>query len=513
MCCLSLYTAYVYLLAGSDFLKSPSDTLKAGLCFLAATVGLAAAFSVLGTLIIRWKGFAPRPLEKHRLLWYAIFLALSLAIFGIALAAEWPGGVSYDASNQWRQALSGEYNNWHPVFHTLMIRLVTRFTKNYTLLIILQIIAAAAAQARLSLTLCESGVPVPVVLVIHWITCSTLGARNPLLTLSKDSAMTFGMLILADFCVRILFSGGEWLLKKRRWIWVGLAAGWVCLVRHNGLFIIAPLLCCLFCLFKAARKKALCAAALCAAVVLLVRGPVYGALDIVYPDNFTEESVGVPMTVLGDIRSQCPEALTDEARAFMDTLTTQEAWEKGYILHNYNSIKFTYDHEWIKEKSFPDICRMALESGRNAPRVAFEAVNGVTDLVWDVLGKNEGYMPVSNSGDLPDVAESSGRVKELGQKLLPWADAPMFEDPLKYLTRNIGAEMLLLLCVTMLLMKRNGLGGLLLTLPLLCYNLGTMLLLCGNDARFFQCSLFLCLPWALALIWAPRRRRLSCPNE
>ena len=43
-----------------------------------------------------------------------------------------------------------------------------------------------------------------------------------------------------------------------------------------------------------------------------------------------------------------------------------------------------------------------------------------------------------------------------------------------------------------------------LALPVLCYDLGTMLLLCGDDARFFQCSMAVCIPCVLALLYLPK---------
>ena len=42
-----------------------------------------------------------------------------------------------------------------------------------------------------------------------------------------------------------------------------------------------------------------------------------------------------------------------------------------------------------------------------------------------------------------------------------------------------------------------------LALPVLCYGLGTMLLLCGVDARFFQCSMAVCIPCMLAMLYLP----------
>ena len=512
-CCLSLYVAFVAYFAGSGFLKDPASTVVSLLCAALLAMACLCCFSLLSSRIADWKGLRPRPLGKHRWLWFFLFFAVSLAVYGAALAAAWPGGVNYDASNQWRQALSGEYNNWHPVFHTLMIWLVTRLSQNYTVVVIVQILAAAAAQAYFSLVLCESGVPGGLVLMVHWLICITPGVRNPLMFVSKDSAMTIGMFLLAAFSLRMIFSRGEWLKKPGKIFLLGAVCAWCSLVRHNGLFAVAPLLICAFCLFKTCRRQSLWAALMCAALIVLVRGPLYGALDIVYPNNLTEESIGIPMTVLGDIRVRQPESLTEEATDFLNTLSTPEDWEKSYTLHSYNSIKFTYDHEYIQERTLPEIFRMAAESAAQAPRVAFEAVTGLTDLVWGIWHNGEGFMPVSNSGDLPEVSRGQGRLNAMGSRVLQILELPFKVWPIAYLTENIGVGLLLMLLATLLLMKRNGPGGLLLAFPILIYDLGTMMLLCGNDARFFQCSLALCLPYSLAMLYMPAAGGKSlCPN-
>ena len=50
--------------------------------------------------------------------------------------------------------------------------------------------------------------------------------------------------------------------------------------------------------------------------------------------------LGLPMTILCDIYVTQPEALTPEARDFMDGLATEEEWDNYYYLGNFNSIKW-----------------------------------------------------------------------------------------------------------------------------------------------------------------------------
>ena len=74
--------------------------------------------------------------------------------------------------------------------------------------------------------------------------------------------------------------------------------------------------------------------------------------------------------------------------------------------------------------------------------------------------------------------------------------------PLRWLSRNTGAQLLLLLLATLWTLYHGGTERLLPVLPLLCYCLATMLLLCGQDARFFSFAaaltpLTLCAQWFL----------------
>lgn len=496
--CLSLYIAYVTYLSQSGFLSGGVQTVAA-LCVFAALS--AALCRLLPYGCDRLAQFSPAPQagRGRRVFWAA--LAVSAVIFGCAFAACWPGGVSYDASNQWRQAHSGEFNNWHPVFHTLLIWMVTRVWDSYPFVVCVQIAAFSAAMAYLTATLHRRGVPAWLALGAHALVCASLPVRNTLMYLGKDSAMTTAVLVLAAQTIQLLHTRGAWLKRPCNAVSFGLALAAATLLRHNAILWTLPLLICALLCFPWGRRGAAFAAGVAVLALALVRGPLYGALDVVYPDNTTEESVGIPMTILWDIRMQAPEALDDETSAFLASLAADGEWENTYQLHRYNSIKFTYDRELIASRPVTDILSMAGRAALAEPRLAFETVNGVTGLVWDVTGENRGYETVSNSGDLPLYGRAT--LNRLGQAALAVIDAPLKWAPVRWLTENIGVQLLLLLLVTLWALRRRGVDVLALALPVLCYDLGTMLLLCGDDARFFQCSMAVCIPCMLAMLYLP----------
>jgi len=216
------------------------------------------------------------------------------------------------------------------------------------------------------------------------------------------------------------------------------------------------------------------------------------------------------MTILADTKVQQPEKLDEETNAFLATLATDEEWKATYRLHNYNSIKFTYDREYVARRSLGDILSMTARTAMAAPRIAFEAFNGLTDLVWDITGQNESVISVRNSGDIPEEAVGNAKINGLGGRIVKLFDGFTSIPPLAWLTQNIGVQLLLLLLVTLCALRRHGVKVLTLTLPTLLYDLGTMMLLASNDARFFQFSMTIALPMILAMLFVPREEHDVC---
>lgn len=504
--CLSMYISYITYLSHSRIFLGRMATGMSILCFAAVSVGVYGMLEPVCRRLAEVQ-IRVRSHEKNSRQVFLAAFAIALFILGCTFAACFPGGVNYDVSNQWRQAHSGEYNSWHPVFHTLLMKALTLVYDNYSFAVLVQIVVFAFCLSRLTAVLHRIGVPGWLSLAVHTVVCATLGVRNPVMYFGKDSAMTIGILILTVQAVQVLYSKGQWLKKPLHVVSMGAALAYTTLLRVNALFWTIPFLACVFFSFRANRRMTMLAAAIMIALISLVNGPLYGALDVVYPDNTVEESIGVPMTVLCDIKQTEPNRLTREANLFLNRLGNRKVWDETYVLNNYNSVKFTFPREMISEKSGGDIVRMAVQSAVRAPRTAFKAVNGLTDLVWGIDGKGEGYTAVGNSGHIEEARYGSARLNALGEKISSMINWPLSWGPLKWLTQNIGAQQLLLLLVTLWAMYRHGQKVLLMTAPTLLYNLGTMCLLASNDARFFQFSLAVSLPCMLAMIFLPMNEK------
>jgi len=508
--CLALYLAYVAYLSKSSLFESTADTISSLIWFALIAAGL------YGLLLFVCKKLEnvhlPAAMKSVRpiRLWL-ICLTISAVTLGSAFLKAYPGGVSYDAANQWWQAHSGEYNNWHPVFHTLLIRLCTLVIDRYPFVVLVQCAAFALSFTYLTATLHKTGVPAWLALAVHGLVHLTPLVRNTLMYVWKDNAMCIGTVILCAQTIRMLATRGQWLRKWPNAVCFGLVLAFTTLVRHNAILFTLPLAVIVLCSFTGTRRMAALSLAVMIAGMLLIRGPLYGALDVVYPNNTAEDAVGLPMIVLGNAMQQQPDALDEESKDFLLSLASEESWQTVYRQNDYNAIKFTYPRELIADRKPMEILGMAASTAFRAPRLAFEAINGTTGLVWDVSGENKGVVAVSNSGTLPEESVGQPLLNGAGTWLCALQDAPMQLLPLRWLSQNIGAQQLLLLLATLLVLYRKGPAVLSLAFPALIYNLATMLLLCGNDARFFQFAMAISLPSILALLWLPDDQML--PNS
>lgn len=497
--CLSLYLSYVLFLADSLLLMDGVKTAYCLLWWLAFAgmlyLGFCFAFRRMSRGLLWVTGIK----KKLSLGFFCCCMGLGLLILGCSFAASYPGGISYDVYNQWMQAKTGMYNSWHPVFHTLLMGLGRLLLAEYPRVVMLQIVFFSGTMAYLMATLSAWQMPKAVLLVLQGLVMASSIVCHSLTYLWKDNAMTMGALLLCVYAVNIYFTKGEWLSQWRNALALGLVLAFTTLVRHNAMFFTSPLMVCLLLAYFAQWKRLLLAVGAFALSVLLVLGPVYGALDIVKPNNTYEECIGLPMTVLFDTRVQNPQALDSETASFLEDLASDETVAAEYRPGDYNTIKFAYPREKITSIPPAKLLSMVAATVRRNPQGAFETVNAVTDLVWDVTGKNEGIVAVKNAGYLEDYPAQNTRLNDLGRTLQDLLHVPLDIAPVRWLFENIGVQMALLLMAALWALYRNGPRALAFAVPILVYNLGTMLLLCGSDVRFFQFSMVVSLPSLLVL--------------
>ena len=431
-------------------------------------------------------------------------LAVSVAAFIVFYAwlrALYPGSFSPDSIEQYKQSLSNEYNDWHPALHTwLFFSIPMIFSDSPALIVTFQLIWLALAIGYLFYVMYSEGARLPFLIVAFIYIIANPNTALIMLYPWKDSAFT----ILATICfaqlIRIYVSNGKWLYKPLNLAALAVFCFLATAVRHNAVLLTVPMLVIVFVFFKNARKKTLSAFALFIVLTLILRLPIYSLAGVGSPKHRTTETVGLPMTILADVYMNDREAMSEEAVEFMDSLATQENWEKHYSFGGFNSFKWSdgtiYDK--IDEKGALNVLRYAYQSANSSPEVAKKSILTLTKMVWGFdfgNGWTVGYGITRN-----DVGIKGDYDSEAVNRINAYR-AVVSGSLLKYAFNFVGAVIAILLLLALARIGNNGIARFFAIIPLLAYNFGTMLLLTGHDFRFFHLNFVLAVPLIFILFY------------
>ena len=459
--------------------------------------------------------YLPEPLDRIRLCaenrhcrLFGVLIAIVTMLFLLVyFLGYYPGGMSYDSRVQYMQAV-GEtpYSDWHPVLHTLLFfTLPLRIAQRFDLIILLQLLYFSLAFGYAMYAVYKNHCPRPIALCICiyvWL--------NPFLFCNmmypwKDNAMTIFATLLMGYYVQIICTRGVWLEKKLNLAVFCIAAVLCSFMRHNAVLFVAPLV--LLVLFYSIRKARLRIGVVAGIALLFSLVKIsYTGMGIEQPGNRIVETVGLPATIWCNVMKCNPEALPEETRAFMYELATQESYENDYTTGAFNSIKFKSQINTAKINSltYAQVLRYTYQCFRYAPNASIDALVKLTRVVWGIDGETA-----------PTSVYIASNKWNIQSKIFPFFDTlvgqmnQFFSCGLgRFLFGSIGLHLLVLLAAGLCLLARGRLS-LLHMLPLFFYNFGTMLLLSGEDYRFF----IYCIPlWPIALFMMIRDDRKIAPS-
>ncbi|MCL2299932.1 MAG: hypothetical protein FWC27_07275 [Firmicutes bacterium] len=472
-------------------------------------------------------GFGPSGLrrERDRLSWqiFAVVAGVTFAALLFNLAAHYPGAASWDNMEQWDQVQTGEFRDWHPAIHTMLIWLVTRIVNKYVFFIAVQMLCFSLLAGWGAATLRAWG------LKRAWIiafTVSLLSARatgNILLFAWKDTMFTLLILGLAVQMADIVLSDAAWLRKWPNRAAFALTIALASLVRHNGIFFTIPVLVLLLILYRKKSFTDCLLSALMACVAFLgVRGPLYSLARVTRdPNQGYVEAVGLPMTILCSVYRTEPEKLDSETHTLMAAIATPEEWETYFAFGNYNSIKWIVGaNETLRDVPLKSLLGMTLRCLRAAPETSLRAALSLTQFVWDpnVWDYTIDFMrswdhPENHPNSISEQAANADaeKVGAIEKRYGVYREAVQLLTPSKLL-QSAGIHMLALaLAGAYSLRRRRGIHTLLLIVPSAAYNIGTMLMLCGGDYRFFQFNAVITIP--LVLVCLAREEETSIARD
>lgn len=438
----------------------------------------------------------------------ALFLGVSACVFVfyvLYLLSEYPGGFSPDTKWQWEQAHTLAFNDHHPFFHTLLFWLLTRIWDSYTFLLLVQIAALSLGFGYLAASMRAWGFRLPLILPVCFAGAFSFATRSIALFCWKDTALSIFCLYLLPHLFHMVLTRGEWLQKPGHRIAFGVLIACITLVRHNAVLFTAPLLVLLPFAFPRTRRAALRVTALVVALVIGVKGPLQSLCNVESAPSTYLETTGLPMTVLCSAYALAPETMPQDALALMQTIAPQEAFAQTYQFGDYNSVKWAFDlkQEHLSALPLPEFLGMTLRTAAANPMLALRSVLELTAMVWDPSGERYA-LSVPPYGEPPEYVPLPGQVQVFFEQLFQLIDGAFNGVIYQKLTSQLGIlTVVLLLALYLSIHRFRGWTALWLAAPVLCYNFGTMLLLCGPDFRFFHFNVLIVWPLTALLASKP----------
>ena len=494
-----------FILCADIYLTAYSDGAKMLLYLFALIVPVA-----ICPLLMRWvsrvsirqKTVLTQKYERF----FFLFLLVSILVFGIYYAAFYPGGFSADSVTQYGQAVTGQYNNWHPVLHTLLgFTLPLAVTGGWIGSVVLfQVLAFAVVTAYAAYTVLRHSSQLYAWLSLLFILLNPATAYISMYPW-KDVSFAILTLLAASYALNTCFSNGAWLKKPVHIAAVVAVLALATVIRHNAILFTLPML--IAVLLYLSRKAAVIAAVCFVAVIVLIEGPLYAVLRVEQPGNRQEEMLGVPMSVIAEVAARNPSAMDDDMAAFMYEVAPRETWENNYQIGNFNTAKFSpgTDFDRISEEGAFKVIGYMLRCFVKSPKEAFSALIATTDMVYTVSGDDTSWSciyPMICYNDYGIVyggsAAACDTVSFVTERLYSLA---------KWIFWYLGAMNLLLITAALSKLwfrRKSEWKRILAVLSVLCYNFGTMLLLSGDDFRLFYYS-FVVTPVLLLLIMREKR--------
>jgi len=451
--------------------------------------------------------------------WALIFFAVPLICFLFKFIVYYPGGFLSDSLDQYGQALTGQYNNWHPVIHTLLF-----FTLPLSLsggwvgsIILFQILLFSLALSYAFSTLRRiAGTRFALVSLL--LVLLNPETTNLAVFPFKDTAFGIGVLLLVSFTLRIFFSSGDWLRKPLNLIVFAVVLALTALIRHNGVLFVVPLLLALCFLVPWKRLAALAA---CAVFLFCgIRFPLYSALQVSAPASPAFETLGLPLSIICSCAVRAPESLDEETMTFATRLISPEGLASFTDIRDFNDVKYKQatDIPAIAEYGAGRILSMAARCFFCAPLAAFRSLFGVTDVVF-TLTDDYNYCDYPRTRSLqypellmqgiPSLQNLCNRVSAVLNLVFPWLF--MYVGAMHYV-------LIVLLLAKCRFKAREGRQKILMVLPVFVYNFGTVLLLSGvaDSSRYFAYT-FWVTPFLVALLlrgkFVPSATRESFPSS
>lgn len=448
--------------------------------------------------------------KKERIGSIIFLFLLSFGILFYWYLAYYPGAFSSDTIYQYRQYLTGAYNDWKPILQTLItFSLPMKLTGRPESIIFFQILEYSCALTYMAYVILKYSNKIWAIFALLYILLNPV-TGNILVYPWKDVTFALFCVLLMTFGFQIHVTDGKWLeTSKIRFTIFSIVLAIATIVRHNAFLFTIPFLIAI--LTRINRKKRFHMLFIFIICISLVKGPISMVLEVDESWNHTTRVLGLPMSVLGNIAKEAPDSLDNDIEEFIFSVAPEKVWDELYECGSFNSVKWNCNQNVIEETGAIKILEMTVRASLKAPLPALKGMICLTDMIYTIGGDlNWNIRPVMADNDL-GLAFHGICERDILEAYTNFSR----ESILKYIFWYIGI-INLVICISFLskckFNEKKDINKILFVLPIVSYNFFTMLLISGNnDFRYFYLN-FPIIPILLLILYG-EIEELSIPRQ
>ena len=492
-CLLTIYLVFITI--SSVYLYVTRNKLK--LCIIIA--GLVIGYYIVSGLIIKGINLiASAKGANHGTRGcvgvFAVSTAITLMIFMTCFAAAYPGTFETDCITQLKQTVSGVYDDWHPIWHTLVcFTLPYKLTGQAASIVVFQILYLSAAIGFMTMVIYKGAGLTACIISYLYIVLNPFTlyiSVSPLKDVGFGAACLVAMTLAADmYFDRDTVKPAVW-----KCILLGFMMANASIFRHNGLLFSVFLIFALF--FHIIRSRWIVTACVFALSYFVIQGPVCSLVHAQHSETAVIQVVGLPMCIIGNTAVDTPDLMDEETEEFVYSIAPKEVWEDRFVRGNFNRMKYggLHNPDAIEEKGVLPIVKMALRCAAASPQASLESFFALTDFVYGFDVRNKADIDVIVLGeadnDLGITYQGNDTIAHIMELYHKTAMVKGYNFILK-----LGFSVLIVISVILAVCRLNSWTDwkrIFSAFPILAYDFGTMLLLSGHDARFFFMSFLIC---------------------
>lgn len=451
--------------------------------------------------------------ESNNFKLWVIFFVIQITIGLFYLISFYPANMSVDSIEQWQQAAGLiPMNDWHPVFHTFIIRLLMLIYESPVLVVITQILFSSMVISSFLITLCRSGLPRKwaIIFIIGFSLSPNNGVN--VTTIWKDIPYTISILWITSVLAKLILD------KKASPKFIdimSLTGALICvyLFRHNGIvpFSLSSLALIVYSI-KSRKFKIIGGVLASVILVVTIKSSIMKEYNVI--SNPEGLKFVAPIHGIASVIYYGGE-LSNETQHFMSEIMPIEEWKRLYNPYSANPLMFGNNYKLVEKLSSSNtltLMQLYLDTLiRNPSIVIYDRLTGL-DLMWDVFPPKHGY----NFRYYSDVLDNTVQIERkhnllenLANKYLEFSSNYDIFD--SFFWRSGLLTILCLLSLFYVYCKKNR-EAVLVFIPLLGNMLSLIVSMSWQDYRYVYFE-FYSLWFVLATsILAIKNEKISLPN-